>query len=320
VDLRSKLVKKYGSHSLAFSTLQDELHYFHDDCGFIAYKIIKSLFKRPYILVLGDPICNAKHSKTILQSFLRLYPQSFFVCISRNTASILLQENLTTTKIGDEHILNLSTFYPKWSQHKFYLSSVNKSKALNYVVHEECPSSLGNKELLDIDVEWRQCRPRQNKNARFLITPLDTKYRHDLRLFCIFKNTELMGYRIFTPIYRDSKVIGHYADGYRLKNKASTASTYHALDCAIHKFREENAHHLSLGLSPFAHLKDPLNTNVLLKNIFLCIHNYGNTLYPFKGVAKHKKLFKVSTQPIYCASTKRLPLIDLFLTYRSTFN
>lgn len=313
------LIKQYGSHSLAFSTIQDTLLYFTQKEGYIAYRYIKLPCLNPLILVLGDPVCDSEIKQNLLSEFIEMYPQALFVHISKQTAQLLEPHHFYINRIGSEHHLYLKSFTPSWNAFKFYKSAVNKFKKTALELRETQLKDLCKKELQHISDEWTSTYCIQKNDPGFLIRPLPCDTNDDVRFFCAYKQTQLIGYRFFYPIFKQETIIGYYADGVRYTKECPKEVSYGLLDYAISTFKKENISYISLGLSPFSSITTSFKGNTLLHIIFRSIYRFGNSIYPFKNISKHKSLFKATQVPVYIASSKRFPFVDLCAVFYATF-
>lgn len=313
------LFKQYGSHSLAFSTIQDKLLYFTKKKGYIAYRYLKLPWLKPMILVLGDPVCDDSIKTKLLSDFITTFPQALFVHVSKQTSKILSSHSFYINKIGIEHQIQLTTFKPSWNSFKFYKSSLSKLKKSKLLLCEMKLENLCKEELHTISNEWIQTQCLQKKSPGFLIRPLTFKSKEDSRFFCAYDNGTLIGYRFFYPIFKQHTIIGYYADGFRHKSNYPKEVTYGLLDYAIQTFKRENILYISLGLSPFSSIKTKFKHNHIVYLILTALYKFGNSFYPFKRISHHKSLFKASQSSIYLASRKRLPLFDMYAVFYSTF-
>lgn len=82
---RISYFKQYGSHCIAYSTLQPGMKYFDiDGIGYVAYMNHgKTRF------VLGDPICAEENKEKILEAALSEHKHTSFYQVSKSTAEIL---------------------------------------------------------------------------------------------------------------------------------------------------------------------------------------------------------------------------------------
>ena len=104
--LKSELIpylEKYGSHCMAYTSLETELEYFFlDNIGYIAFKRFKDWFWaiNERIIVLADPICSEDDKELILDKFLQVHPNVIFVQSSRAFAEILNNKGYQVNQRG----------------------------------------------------------------------------------------------------------------------------------------------------------------------------------------------------------------------------
>lgn len=99
-------IKKYGSHTMAYSILQPRMYYFVLDCiGVIAYTQLKEKSKTRF--VLGDPLVSRANTELLLKQFLAKFPNSCFLQVSEKIAKILYNNFYYYVSIlGTETIIN----------------------------------------------------------------------------------------------------------------------------------------------------------------------------------------------------------------------
>lgn len=85
LEERISYLKQYGSHCMAYSTLQPGMDYFDiPGIGYLAY-----MKKGKTRFVLGDPICAEKDKEKLLEEALKEYKHTSFYQVSKSTAEIL---------------------------------------------------------------------------------------------------------------------------------------------------------------------------------------------------------------------------------------
>src|SRR5438093_3982893 len=86
--LLSPHLSRHGREALAYSTLQDGLEYFIDDCGYLAFITVKHpvLARKTRRIVLSDPICAITDYEKLIKAFLADHPYVAFVVVSETCA------------------------------------------------------------------------------------------------------------------------------------------------------------------------------------------------------------------------------------------
>ena len=102
-------IKKYGSHTMAYSILQPKMVYFiEEEMGLIAYSKYKE--KRQRCFVLADPLCKEENLEGILKNFLEHFPKSSFIQVSSRTAKELKKLKYYSTPMGIETKIDIEKF------------------------------------------------------------------------------------------------------------------------------------------------------------------------------------------------------------------
>ena len=79
---RISYLKKYGTHSQSFSTLQPEMQYFDvPGVGYLAY-----MRKWGGTFVLSDPVTAPEHFEVILEQFHQRFPSACYIQVSKPVA------------------------------------------------------------------------------------------------------------------------------------------------------------------------------------------------------------------------------------------
>lgn len=87
LEERVHYLKQYGSHCMAYSTLQPGMQYFDmPGVGYLAFMICGGTR-----FVLGDPICAERDKEKLIENALKEYSKTSFYQISKATAELLHQ-------------------------------------------------------------------------------------------------------------------------------------------------------------------------------------------------------------------------------------
>ena len=128
-------------------------------------------------------------------------------------------------------------------------------------------------------------------------------------------NEKLIGYYIFSPLYKSNKCIGYYADTCRYLVDFNYGITDSLLSSAIKQFQNESIAYLNLGLCPFTEMTESFRPTTLLTQLFK-LYIFDVPKFPFKGIHHYKAKFKATKAPIFIASRNKLPLLTLFRTWK----
>ena len=106
-------LEKYGSHCMAYTSLEPNMEYFIEDgLGYIAYISFKHWFwaRRERKVVLADPICDKSNTEKIVSLFIKKYPDVIFVEASKDLAQVLDGLGYQVNKFGIETEISLFDF------------------------------------------------------------------------------------------------------------------------------------------------------------------------------------------------------------------
>lgn len=310
---RLKLVQTYGSHSLAYSTLQAGMEYFDTAQGYIAYCKHTSCLGKT-VAVLGDPIASSDHFAQIIYLFAKQFPQAIFWQLGRQAASVLSELGFYVNDAGLDSVVDLQAFCGSWRTHSSLRRAANKATRHSVVVREQVLREVPKSELERVSESWLAVR--KNRNQRFLTRPLVLAPEPDVRHFFAFQGSRLVGYRVFDPLYSYGEVIGYYADAVRVRPDAPPGTTCKIMLEAIHTFKAEGKQTLTLGYSPFAEMRLSSGFNSSPLTYWFCSFTYHNLekIYRQKGLSSHKRRFHGVEQKVYLASKSLFPLKDIIST------
>jgi len=316
---RLPIVKLYGEHTLAYSTLQDGMEYFEAFDGFIAFKRggIKLLSTTG---VLDSPIVRQDNLENLLQAFVHRYPKAVFYQIDGNTAKVLDRLGYFINEFGTDTIVDLQKFQGSWKSHKSIRRAAKKAEKAGVVV-EELPMDRVPKSALEyVASEWTQQKVNQNEGQSFLTRPLVLTVEEDVRSFFAKQGDTVVGYRFFDPLYREGEVVGYYADINRILPDAPQGTSYLLALTAINKFKEEKKEKLALGFSPFAGIEpvEDMRTSKIMHLYFKWMYEKWNDIYNFKGLENHKSRFHGRDEKVYFACKSPRGFLPIFNGYLMT--
>lgn len=310
-------IRKYGSHTMAYSVLQPKMNYFIlEGVGFLAYAKLKKSSNRRY--VLSDPVCEVSDVEPIFKVFLSKYPKTSFVQVSPETSKILNKLGFYATPMGVETFLKLDEFSISKSKKKNLRNSIRNCKGKVMIYEHNELENINQSDIKKISQEWLRTQKRGKKELRFLARPFIDIEERDTRRFFAFKDNKMVGFIIFNPIYLSEKIIGYSQDILRVSSEAPRGTGDYLLYLAIKKLKREKYIPLNLGMSPFYGLeKDRLKKydNQTLSLLRL-IYDKGSFLYGFRGLAEHKIQFEGQERNTYFCHKNKLPLIDIISLFK----
>ncbi|MBD3253360.1 DUF2156 domain-containing protein [Candidatus Pacearchaeota archaeon] len=310
-------IKKYGSHTMAYSTLQPRMNYFIvEGIGFIAYAKYKKTSNKRY--VLGDPVCDFMKIEEILKLFLERFPKTTFVQVSQPISKILNNWKFYATPLGIETSIDLNEFNISKGKKKNLRNNIRNCKGKVRVFEDTELEKISLNRIHEISEDWLKKEKKGKKELRFLARPFVSIPEIGTRRFFAFKDDEMIGFIIFNPIYRNRELIGYSSDILRTSSEAPRGTGDFLLYLSMKKLKREGIPILGLGLSPFYGLeKDSMDfsdkpTLFLLKQIY----NKGSSLYSFSGLAEHKIQFEGKESNVYFCHRNSFPILDIYKLFR----
>ena len=315
-------IEKYGSHCMAYTSLEPNMEYFIEDgMGYIAYISFKHWFwaRRERKVVLADPICSKADTAKIITLFIKKYPDVIFVEASKDLAQILDSLGYQVNKFGIETEIPLADFNLKGKHRAKLRQWRNKCQREGLQIREKNIESCKNiDDIRSLSGYWLD--KKGGKEYSFLVRPLRYENDKDARYFWAFIDDKLIGFAVFDPIYRNNKVVAYYHNIDRISESAPHGTSATIILEAIEVFRQEGVEMVSLGMSPMVipnGLKNEFNFHPFTRKAFRYAFEKLNFLYPFKGNYGHKKKFAGESHPVYFSSTKGTALREVFVMMKA---
>jgi phosphatidylglycerol lysyltransferase len=315
-------LQQYGSHCMAYSSLEPQMEYFMvDGVGYIAYIPYEHWLWawKERKIVLADPVCALDKYSEIISAFIKKYPNVIFVQSSKNTASVLNELGYQVNLFGVENKILLADFSLEGKQRAKLRQWKNKCVREGVTVEESCIDDCNNiEEIKSLSDAW--LKNKGGNGLSFLVRPFRAEKEKDVRYFWAYQNNKLIGMALFDPIYRDGKVIGYYHNIDRIVDEAPHGTSATILLNAINIFLQEGVKVVSLGMSPMFvpnGLKNEFNYHPFTRKAFRYAYEKLNFLYSFKGNLSHKKKFGVQQEPIYISSTNGTGLGEVFVMMKA---
>ncbi len=329
----TEALKQYGSHPIAFSTLQDGMEYFQHGSGYIAFT--KARFAPGFpktTFALGDPVCSDDDVEGIIESFVEEHPRTCFCQVFKPaTAHALEAAGFYVNEFGIETTLPLQEydFSGKSKQTlRTTRNHVKSSKRANISIAESSMAEVSTEAIRKISDGWVNTKKTYENEITFLARQLPNQDEGDVRQFYAFDpNGEMVGFVFFDPIYRDSKVIGYSADilrdrPYEYEHPEQGKRPLPGLLDAIvmdaaEQFKREGKEILALGFSPFYKVNDGGEYSASSFTTWFCQFNYArmNHVYNYKGLSWHKERYKGNEGKVFFASRKKFSLLQIMTLY-----
>lgn len=309
---RAEYLKRYGTHSQSFSTLQPDMQYFDmPGIGYIAF-----MKKWGTAFALSNPVCSPENYRKIITSFVKRYPAFHFVQVTPDVASLLHTEfRLNVTQLGSEIKVPLNTWNTSGKRKQVIRTAINQAKQHGVVIRE----TLCDDHREEISDAWLKTRKCKSAEIRFLIRPMNMTYRENERRFYAYHDDKPVGFVYFDPIYRNGHIVAYVPNISRANADFKQGLWYPIIAHAMEVFKQEGVEYLDLGLVPlhFEGENKPFELTSI-KRILQWVSEKCNFLYNFKGLAFTKSRFNGLVEPTYCCHRSPAPLIETLAIFNAT--
>ncbi|WP_420475609.1 DUF2156 domain-containing protein [Noviherbaspirillum sp. ST9] len=309
---RVACLKQFGSHSMAFSTLQPDMSYFDmPGVGYIAYASHWGMR-----FALADPVCHPQHRALMLDRFIEKYPNAVFVQVTKPVVDHLHSHyDYYGTQFGSESKIDLATWSLRGAKKQIIRTAINQARNQGIEIRE----SGFNQDVKKISEAWIQTRRCKNNEIRFLIRPMLIDYREGTRYFYAYLNGEAVGFIFFDPVYANNKLIGYVPNISRSSANFKQGLWYALMAHAMDVFKAEGVEYLDLGLVPLMMAKEvePQESR-LLRMTMSVIRERMDFLYNFKGLEFAKSRFQGRVEKTYCCHRNAMPGIAMTAMFRLT--
>lgn len=312
--MRTRLLRKYGDFSLAYSTaVQPLLRHLGDEHGYLAYR-------RRYgvALALGDPVVAEKGKADLLRKFADRFRSPVFCQVSRSTAELLDQMGFYVNELGLDTAIDLSRYTFDGKEKEWLRYAWNWMNRRGYQFVE---SDFGSGQPVPIDTDrveaiseaWRQTRTVKRKEVRFLNRPIILEAERDVRRFFLLdRDGKIQTYIFLDPLYQGEQVTGYVTTFKRRHPDAPQYSEQALMKFIIESLKAEGVPRLMLGLSPLADLaKGDFRSSPVTQ--FLFQRTFDSRLvnrffYHVQGHAAYKRRFRGREEKVYLATRQKFTL------------
>jgi len=306
-EQRFDYLRQFGTHCMAYSTLQPDMRYFDmPGVGYVAY--------RQYCgtrFALGDPVCAFADIPRIIGEALREHRHTCFVQVREHTAMMLRDEfDLRALHMGVETLLPLAEWNLTGKRKQVVRTARNQASERGITVEEDRWSAR--EEMDRVSDAWLGTRRVRSKQMSFLVRPLDMRLDRDARMFVARREGQMAGFAVFDPIYSQGRIIGYTPDITRSSEDFRQGVYYCLMLAAAERFKSEGAEILNLGLSPLSSNNGtPRSESRLVTRGLNLLFERGNRFYNFKGVCFTKSRFCGTEVPVYFAHLNRYPFREI---------
>ena len=302
-----ELLKKFGKSALDyFKTYPDKFLYFNEDkTAFISFKVT-----RHFAIVLEDPVAEDEMKKLAIINGFEVFCQengfiSAYYRVPESSLDFYKSIGCKSIPIGEEAILNLSTFTMDGGKMKTTRSAVNRLSAEGFELKvHTAPIKEGLLQKLEnVSEEW--LKDLDQKEVAFTQGIFDTAILKEQTILTIEDPEE--------KVYAFLNLIPDYAPGeatYDLIRKVSDAPNG-VLDMLLAKtflyLKEQGYTSANMGLAPLSGME---GVNVTQKTIKYAYENF-KVFGQFKGLRKYKEKFFPAWEKKYLIYSNNYHLLQV---------
>jgi len=300
------IVEQYGRHSLDYFKIWPDKSYFFSSSqnAFLAYRV-----GAHFAVVLGDPVGPENEIEELIRSFKNLCDENDWgIAFHQALPDFLpIYEKLgfKKLKIGDDAIVDLSTFTLEGKKGKELRHAVNKlEKEGFHTAHFDPPLSPEVlKQAKEISDDWLKIEGRRER--RFTLGLFEPEYVRSTPILAVVDQQGTMqAFVNIIPSYRKGEatidLMRHRSD-----------SPYGVMDYLLIKLffhcKEKGFQIFSLGMAPMSGFQEHENPSVEERAIHY-FFQHMNFLFSFKGLRFYKAKFASWWEPKYVIYQNALDL------------
>lgn len=320
---RFEYIRRHGRGCLTNASLQPGMRYLDlPGIGYVAYRRIGWPF--PTTFIQGDPICDFGRRREVLDAILSRFWQPVFVQLRRRWAMELHKRGFYVNEMGREFEIPLHDWKPTGSTREPIRRALNACRKSGVEIRDISQAVASRPDrLLEIHREWLKSRPVGSGEIRFLVMPHDCPHLPDTRAFAAFRETEMVAFGLYTPLYEQGHLIGFMSEGVKSMPGSPRGMAFAINAKAASHFRRDGLKILSLGLAPCYGVTDgTLNNGRPINNSFVSVamntlFHFGNGFYRFKGMTQHKRKYGADELPVYFCTRRNLPVVQIYWLIRA---
>lgn len=305
-------LKKYGTHSQSFSTLQPGMQYFDvPGVGYLAY-----MRKWGGTFVLSDPVCDPDKFAVVLEHFHNRFPNASYIQVSKRVVDFLhLRFGLYGTQFGSESRIDLGKWSLTGKKKQILRTALNQAEKNNITVKER----FSDDHTREISEAWIRTRKCKSNEIRFLIRPMEMEYRENERHFYAYQDGKAVGFIYFDPIYHNNEIISYVPNISRANADFRQGIFYTLMAHAMDAFKAEGVPFVDLGLIPLSlDSTTEHQESRSLKRLLHLVYEKGNFLYNFKGLEFTKSRFRGDDFKTYCCHRRAIPALEFLAMFKLT--
>lgn len=312
-----RLLRHYGSHSLAYATLQPGMRYWgHGEWGFAAFR--KYLGQH---IFLGDPVCAGDTLDAMLDGLTQTFPRALYMQINRPAAEYLESRGYYITPVGVENDIDTAAFSLDGKRKADLRHYRNRARAGNVRVDEVPDTRAVRAALQPVSDAWLPLKSWLAHELEFLARPFQTTPEPGTRIFTGSIGNRVVAFVILDPIYHQGTVEGYTVSILRHIPGTPEGTVDAIVLAVIETCACEGIGRVSLGVSPFHRLKELGRAEgrgaLPVYGLYRALTRWGNPIYHFRGLSFHKSRYRARETPVYTAVAGPIGLFSLFASARA---
>lgn len=314
--LRLALLRRHGSHSLAYATLQPGMRYWGDDTGFTAYR--RNFGQHTF---LGDPICAPASLEAFLSTAVEAFPNALFMQIHQPAAECLRDLGYAITPVGVESEIAPHAFSLQGKRMADLRHYRNKAKAGGVTVREAADAPELRAQLRPVSDAWLPQKSWVLRELEFLARPFVEQVEPGVRIFVGEIDDRIIAFVILDPMYQAGTVIGYTVTILRHYPDAPEGAVDYIVLHVVDALAREAIPTLSLGVSPFHQIEVLARSHgrgqLPIYLLYLGLRRWGSPIYHFRGLSFHKSRYRAAEHPVFTAVPGRIGLLPVLASARA---
>jgi phosphatidylglycerol lysyltransferase len=307
----AEIVENYGCSSLARFTLFDDKAYYFSPSG---QTVIAYVPKGRGAIALGDPIGPEADRKEAIWGFREFcdrndwYPG--FYQVLPDQLDLYRSLGFNTLKIGEEGVVDLSTFTMTGKAKQDLRTSLNKFKRLGYTLEilEPPVSEAILSQLRSISDEWLLMM--QGAEKRFSLGWFDEAYVRDCQVFLVMNEAQdVMAFANVINPYQSKNIT---VDLMRRQADVPPGTMDFLFTGMFEHYKAQGYAGFNIGLSALSGVGDVETARRLEKGVRY-LYRHLNRFYNFKGLHAYKEKFQPRWESRYLVYPSVMSLPDVVI-------
>jgi phosphatidylglycerol lysyltransferase len=307
----AEIIECYGQSSLARFTLFEDKAYYFSPSGQTAIAYVP---KGRGAIALGDPIGPPTDLKEAIWGFREFCDRNDwhpgFYQVLPDHLKVYRSLGFNTLKIGEEGVVDLTTFTMSGKAKQDLRTSLNKFKRLGYSLqHLEPPISPSIlSQMRPISDEW--LTEMQGAEKRFSLGWFDEAYIGDCEVFLVLDEAQQM--IAFANVVNPYQSKNATVDLMRRRTDAPPGTMDFLFTGMFEHYKVQGYAGFNIGLSALAGVGD-VNTSRRLEKGVRYLYRHLSRFYNFKGLHAYKDKFQPQWESRYLVYPSVLTLPDIVM-------